>query len=300
MRVGRRNCDVLNYIQPVGVATGFPLRGKPRTPHRSEREKMTHEFDGRKYEKASEHQKEWGTKLIAELKLKGSESVLDLGCGDGSITAQIAALLPEGEVLGIDVSEGMISAALPKERQNLTFRRIDINDLDFDEQFDVVFSNATLHWVKDHKRLLRNVCRSLRPGGLLRFNFAGEGNCSNFISVIQEAMARQEFRSFFTGFEWPWYMPPLSEYLVLAKNSRLQDLHVWGENADRHFPNEEALIRWIDQPSLVPFLAHVDKWKKKAFRLFVVHRMIETTKQDDGKCFETFRRINVSAAKSND
>lgn len=258
---------------------------------------MTHEFDGKKYEKASDHQKEWGTRLIAELNLKGSERVLDLGCGDGSITAQIAVLLPEGEVLGIDASEGMISRALPKERHNLNFRRLDINDLDFVEQFDVVFSNATLHWVKDHKRLLRNVRRSIRPGGLLRFNFAGEGNCSNFFSVIQEAMARQEFRAFFAGFEWPWYMPPLNEYHVLAESSGLQNVQVWGENADRHFPDEQAMIRWIDQPSLVPFLAHVDEQKKDAFREFVVRRMIEETKQEDGRCFETFRRINVSAAK---
>ena len=136
---------------------------------------MAHEFDGKKYEKASDHQKEWGTRLIAELNLNGSERVLDLGCGDGTITARIAGLLPEGEVVGIDASEGMIDAALPKERHNLYFRRLDINDLDFVEKFDVVFSNATLHWVKDHKRLLRNVRRSLRPGGVLRFNFAGKG-----------------------------------------------------------------------------------------------------------------------------
>jgi len=258
---------------------------------------MTHEFDGKKYEKASDHQKEWGTRLIAELNLKGSERVLDLGCGDGAITAQIAALLPEGEVLGIDASEGMIGAALPKERHNLSFRRLDINDLNFVERFDVVFSNATLHWVKDHNRLLRNVRRSLRPGGLLRFNFAGEGNCLNFFTVIHEAMARPEFRSFFTGFEWPWYMPPLNEYHVLAKNSGLQDVQVWGENADRYFPDEETMIRWIDQPSLVPFLAYVDEQKKDAFREFVVRRMIKATKQEDGRCFETFRRINVSEAR---
>lgn len=258
---------------------------------------MTHEFDGKKYEKASNHQKEWGVRLIAELNLKGSERVLDLGCGDGSITAHIADLLPEGEVLGIDASEGMIGTALPKKRHNLNFRRLDINDLDFVEQFDVIFSNATLHWIKDHKRLLRNVRRSLCSGGLLRFNFAGEGNCSNFFSVIKEAVARQEFWSFFTGFEWPWYMPPLNEYQILAEHSGLHDVHVWGENADRHFPAEEAMIRWIDQPSLVPFLACVDEQKKDAFREFVVRRMIEETKQEDGRCFETFRRINMSAGK---
>ena len=58
---------------------------------------MTHEFDGKKYEKASAHQKEWGAKLIAEFGMKGTERVLDLGCGDGTLTVQIAERLPQGE-----------------------------------------------------------------------------------------------------------------------------------------------------------------------------------------------------------
>ena len=126
---------------------------------------MTHEFDGKKYEKASTHQKEWGTKLIRELTLCGNERVLDLGCGDGSLTQRIAKLLPEGEVLGVDSSQGMIDVASAKAQHNLHFRKLDINGLDFAECFDLVFSNAALHWVKDHVRLLSNVRRCLRPGG---------------------------------------------------------------------------------------------------------------------------------------
>ena len=141
---------------------------------------MTHEFDGKKYEKASAHQREWGTKLIAELDLQGTERILDLGCGDGALSARIADLVPNGEVTGIDASRGMIEAAPSKVRANLRFLLMDINDLNHVEQFDVVFSNATLHWIKDHQRLLRNVGRALRKGGRLRFNFAGEGNCSHF------------------------------------------------------------------------------------------------------------------------
>ena len=91
---------------------------------------MPHEFDGKKYQKASAHQKEWGMKLIAGLKLKGHEHILDLGCGDGILTAQLAELLPEGGVLGMDASQGMIDVALPKERDNLRFRRLDSNALD--------------------------------------------------------------------------------------------------------------------------------------------------------------------------
>lgn len=258
---------------------------------------MTHEFDGRRYEKASDHQKEWGTKLIAELDLQRTERVLDLGCGDGTLTAQIAELLPHGEVVGIDASQGMIDAALPKARDNLQFFLMDINDLDFSERFDVVISNATLHWIKDHKRLLENVYRALRAGGRLRFNFAGDGNCSHFFKVIREAMALEEFTTCFAEFEWPWYMPSIDGYRALVESSGLQDAQVWGENADRYFPDKEAMIRWIDQPSLVPFLAHVPAPDRDAFRGFVVRRMVEETMQEDGRCFETFRRINVSATK---
>jgi trans-aconitate 2-methyltransferase len=258
---------------------------------------MTHEFDGKKYAKASAHQKEWGTKLISELAVTGTERVLDLGCGDGSLTAQLAELLPEGEVVGIDASQGMIEAALPKAGNNLRFRRLDINNLDFVEEFDIVFSNATLHWVKNHQHLLDSVCRALRAGGRLRFNFAGDGNCSHFFAVVREAMAQDEFQSFFSEFDWPWYMPPVDSYKSLAESSGLHEVQVWGENANRFFPDEEAMIRWVDQPSLVPFLVHVADGAKDEFRGFVVRRMVEETKQEDGRCFETFRRINVSARK---
>ena len=108
-------------------------------------------------------------------------------------------------------------------------------------------------------------------------------------------MAQEEFAAFFTEFVWPWYMPDLDEYKTLAESSELSHVRVWGENADRCFPDAEAMIRWIDQPSLVPFLVHVPA--KESFRDFVVDTMIRRTRQDDGRFFETFRRINVSAVK---
>jgi trans-aconitate methyltransferase len=258
---------------------------------------MTHEFDGKRYEKASAHQREWGSRIIREFNLTGAEHILDLGCGDGALTARLAELVPEGMVLGIDASHGMIDTASSRERSNLRFRRLDINEMAFEGQFDLVFSNAALHWVKDHKSLLQNVYRALRPGGRIRFNFAGNGNCSNFFTVVREAMALAEYSPGFAGFEWPWYVPTVEEYTGLAESSGLREVHVWGEIADRFFPDAEAVTRWIDQPSLMPFLAYVAAPARSSFRDLVVDRMIERTKEKDGRCFETFRRINVSAMK---
>jgi trans-aconitate methyltransferase len=92
-------------------------------------------------------------------------------------------------------------------------------------------------------------------------------------------------------------MPTIDEYATLVKSTGLTDVKVWGENADRLFADMDAMIRWIDQPSIVPFLACVPDQRKSDFRDFVVKRIIEETKQDDGRCFETFRRVNVYAKK---
>jgi len=92
---------------------------------------MTHDFDGKKYELASAHQKEWGEKIIRELELKGAEHVLDLGCGDGTLTARIAGRVPDGKVVGVDASPGMIGVARQKQMANLQFALLDINDLPF-------------------------------------------------------------------------------------------------------------------------------------------------------------------------
>ena len=258
---------------------------------------MTFEFDGKAYQRASSHQQEWGAKLVAELQLQGCESVLDLGCGDGSVTERIADAVPKGQVVGIDASKGMLEAARPKARENLQFLLCDIDDLRFEDQFDVVFSNATLHWVKDHVRLLSSTRVALRASGRVRFNFAGDGNCSNFFRVVKSVMSHSDFAADFIDFRWPWYMPSVEKYAALAESSGFREVRTWGENADRAFPTAEAMIDWIDQPSIVPFLASLPSGKIRAFRDAVVRRMLDETRQPDGSHFEKFRRVNISATK---
>lgn len=257
----------------------------------------TFDFDGDKYITASTHQKEWGKKLIAELTLRGDETVLDLGCGDGVLTKQLAERVPRGKVVGVDASYGMLEAAQRQQAQNLIFLQQDINDLQLDERFDLIFSNAALHWITDHRTLLPKLWELLTPGGMLRLNFAADGNCQHFNRIVQEVMRLPEFAAYFEHFEWPWFMPTLEAYEMLLKESAFTDIRVWGENADRCFPDAEAITKWIDQPSLVPFLQAVDAVDKPRFREIVVMRMLQETAQADCTYFETFRRINVFAKK---
>ena len=258
----------------------------------------TFEFDGDQYEKASRHQKEWGGKLLAQLRLKGSETILDLGCGDGALTEQLSLLVPAGRVLGIDASAGMIQKAAEHRRDNLRFIQMDIRRMNFENEFDVILSNAALHWVKDHVRLLGQAQRALKSGGVILWNFAGEGNCSNFFSVMREKLAEARYAPYFSGFEWPWYMPAIAEYRALAETAGFSEYCVQEENADRYFLNAEEMVRWIDQPSLVPFIGHVPENMQAAFRSEVIAEMLRRTRQADGTCFETFRRISFTAQKA--
>lgn len=259
---------------------------------------MTYEFNGKKYSEASTHQKEWGNKIINELKLKGDESILDLGCGDGALTENICNVVQNGDVLGIDASKSMIETARDLECANLKFELMDINNIKLEQVFDLIFSNAALHWIKNHRKLLNSCSKLLKKNGIIRFNFAGDGNCSNFFGVVQEVIKEDKYQKFFKDFSWPWYMPTIDEYKELVSQiGEFENIEVWGENVDRYFKNKEAMIKWIDQPSLVPFMTLLPDEIKETFRETVINKMLINTMQEDGTCFETFRRVNVSMKK---
>jgi len=110
-------------------------------------------------------------------------------------------------------------------------------------------------------------------------------------------ISQEQYAAYFRTFDWPWYMPAIDEYRAMLDEVPFAEKKVWGENADKYFESPEAMTKWIDQPSLVPFLACVAGKDRQRFRDAIVERMISETMQQDGTCFETFRRINVLTRK---
>lgn len=257
----------------------------------------TFEFDGEKYKTASKHQKEWGNDLISEFSFQGNETILDLGCGDGILTEQLALSVPQGHVLGIDASLHMIETAKMIHRNNLVFIHMDINKMHFEKEFDLIFSNAALHWVKDHRRLLKNAYKALKTNGKILWDFGGAGNCANFIRVIQNIITEHPYAEYFNDYEWPWFMPSKAQYADFFSTVGFSSCTIRELNRDRYFPSASNMIRWIDQPCLVPFLKQLPQELKAAFRHKVIEEMLERTLTPDGTYFETFRRIRIYAER---
>lgn len=182
-----------------------------------------------------------GRDLLAQLAPQAGERILDVGCGTGQLTAEIAAC--GARVLGIDAAPSMIEQA----RRNfpaLRFEQADAAALPFQAEFDAVFSNATLHWVRDADRAADGIRRALKPGGRFVAEFGGRGNTAALLRAVYQELeslgvAQPERRN-------PWYYPSLGEYAALLERNGLQV--TFAALFDRPTPlegGEDALANWL-------------------------------------------------------
>lgn len=155
--------------------------------------------------------------VVELLAAKPGERILDIGCGTGHLTAEIAAT--GAIVTGMDRSPEMIAEAKAKHPK-LEFEVRDARELSFDRQFDAVFSNAALHWILEPEKVIRGIAKALRPGGRFVAEFGGKGNIERFMAAIARAFA--EFGTSSYRDANPWYYPSIAEYAGLLEKHGLQ------------------------------------------------------------------------------
>lgn len=187
-------------------------------------------WDAKDYADNSQHQYQWAKELMSKLNLKGTEVVLDVGCGAGKITMELANQLPNGRVVGIDSSEQMINLAKStvslSKYSNLSFEVMDARNISFQEEFDLVFSNAALHWILDQTSVLKGVNRCLKPQGRLLFQMGGRGNTEAVLICFDELRILPEWERYFSGFSFPYSFLDIEEYRILLNEAKLTPLRV--------------------------------------------------------------------------
>ena len=234
-----------------------------------------YQWDAKDYHKSSSEQKKWGLELLDKIALSGSERVLDIGCGDGKLTAEIARRVPHGSVLGIDKSEDMIRFAgelyHPKVFPNLRFIRLDACNLNFNQEFNVVFSNAALHWVSDQPPVLAGITKSIVQGGKLIAQMGGKGNASDILRILDTLIHEEKWAGFFKGFSVPYTFYDDREYMTQLKSAGLKVKRVELIPKRMVHDGREGLAAWI-RTTWLPYIRRVPENLKTDF----IYEIVDT------------------------
>ncbi len=233
----------------------------------------------------------FGRDLLAMLLPKPGERILDVGCGTGQLTSEIAQA--GAEVLGIDSSPQMITAA----RQNYPDLQFDVADIaaaNYDREFDAVFSNAALHWVKDQKGAIAAIARALKPGGRLVFEMGGRGNIQQIWKALAQAMSELGVAD--SDDMAPRFYPSIGEYAPLLEANGLQV--TFAVLFDRPTPlsgGEQGLRNWLNM-----FASAASKLMTPAQHKQFLGRVVDLARPalfHDGQWTADYKRLRMIAVK---
>ncbi len=223
------------------------------------KENKKYQWDSKDYAANSEAQRQWAVELMAKLGLQGDEHVLDIGCGDGKVTARLAAELERGEVLGIDSSPDMIRLAKKAhgKGRNLDFCLADARSLSFTAEFDVIFSNAALHWIRDHRPVVQGMFNALKPGGRVLVQMGGKGNAGAVVQAMEQVIERPPWREYFEDFTFPYGFHGPEEYRQWLEKLGFTIRYIRLVPKDMVHENREKFTGWL-RTTWLPYLQRVE------------------------------------------
>jgi trans-aconitate 2-methyltransferase len=256
-------------------------------------------WNAQDYNQHSSQQAKWAAELMGRLGLAGGEHVLDIGCGDGKITAQIAASVPRGQVVGLDSSAEMLEFAVRSFGgvANLRFVQGDARAMTFDGEFDWAVSFACLHWVIDHRPVLRGIARALRPGGRVLLQFGGKDNAVDMVKVMSAVTARPAWAEFFGGFQFPWGFYSPDEYRPWAEAAGLREIRLSLVPKDMTHQGRSGLEGWL-RTTWMPYIQRVPEGMRQAFLDEVLDEYLGAHPIDaEGLAHLAMARLEVEATK---
>ncbi len=253
------------------------------------------------YAKFSSQQEKWADELLAKIDLKGNENVLDLGCGDGRITVKIAEAVENGSVVGVDNSEDMIRRAAHRfsrdKYPNLAFRVMDAKELHLNEEFDVVFSNAALHWVDDHKKVMEAIFYCLKSGGRFLIQTGGTGNAAAAFETVREMSMLDEWSRYLKEAKSPYNFPSDKDYEILIPLTGFKPVRIELLTKDMVHDGIDGFKGFI-RTTWLPYTQRIPEDKREKFIYDSAMRYIKNSPVDgDGKVHIKMVRLEAEGIK---
>ena len=193
-------------------------------------------WDAARYQDKHSFVWRFGANLLELLDPQRGERILDVGCGTGQLTAEIAR--HGAQVVGLDSSAEMLADAR-KNFPELQFVLADASQFDFPESFDAVFSNAVLHWVKNADGAAASISRALRPGGRFVAEFGGKGNIATVQAALRAVLGPSADE------QSPWYYPSVGEYSAVLERHGLEVRNASLFDRPTPLEGEDGLDHWL-------------------------------------------------------
>lgn len=256
------------------------------------------EWDSSAYDRISAPQFSWGKKVMDRVSLHGNESVLDAGCGTGKLTGELLTLLPRGQVIGVDLSQNMLSTArknlAPRFSAKVRFVAADLQHLPFGGAFDGIFSTAAFHWVPDHDLLFRSLYQALRPGGWLVAQCGGGPNISRLLARVAALSQSARYAAHVGRYRHAWTFadPPTTAKRLQAAGFEAIDSSL--EPAPTRFENETRFAEFVSKVILHRFLEHIPD---DATRRQFMSDLAAQAAKDDPPYELDYWRLNLQARK---
>jgi trans-aconitate methyltransferase len=253
------------------------------------------------YAANSAAQQIWACELIAQLHPRGDERILDVGCGDGKVTAELARAVPKGSVTGIDASPEMIRFArkiFPQGKHpNLEFQVMDARKVHLAPRFDIVFSSSVLHWVDNHPAFLRGAAACLRSGGRLVVSCGGKGNAQDVFVALRPKMRLKQWCKFFRKMPKPYFFHSPAEYEKWLPRFGFKTQSVRLSPKDAVYPGRERFAAWF-RTTWLPYTQRVPEGLREEFIAGVVDRYIAKHPPDAEGCVQVrMVRLEIDAVK---
>jgi trans-aconitate methyltransferase len=248
-------------------------------------------------------QQGWAREVMTRLHLRGDERVLDVGCGDGKVTAEIARAVPRGRVLGVDASPEMIAFARQvfpaMVAPNLTFQICDARKLGaLGGEFDLIFSNAALHWVDDHQAFLRGAAAELRPGGRLLVSCGGKGNAHDVFLALRPEMRLARWREYFRNLPVPYFFHSPADYRKWLPENGFHSHELKLAPKDAAYAGADGLAAWV-RTTWLPYVHRVPEDRREEFIAAVIRRYVAKHPADaEGQVHVGMVRLEIDAEKS--
>lgn len=252
-------------------------------------------WNSKQYLKFKNQRTRPATDLAKSITFLDPNKIIDIGCGPGNSTEVLQKRFPKAQIIGIDSSPDMIQTAKSRYN-NIEFVCCDVNELfGKKEKYDIVFSNACIQWIPDHKNLLKNLMSLLNKNGVLAvqvpFNF-GEP----IHKIISSTTSSEKWKSVFNRPREQFLLSDSEYYNLLSEIS--SEFQMWLTTYYHKMKTHDDIMEWYCGTGLRPYLEQLDEKKKSEFECEIFEKIRQAyPQQKSGDIIFRFPRLFFTAEK---